>query len=267
MTRPGTPLAGAALVAVGAVLSDAPTRATLALMLATALAIAAANVFNDRCDVAADAVNRPDRPLISGPTTGNDADKFVSAAAVGSVLVSAVVGVEACLATSLLLVVGLLYSLALRRVAFVGQLVVAALFAAPVLYGARLAGGEVGTQHWIAAGLVVAYVFSREVLKSVPDRHGDLAAGYHTPATVLGESGALVAFRWASALFCIASLAAYLYVDDRWYLVASILFAVVPALRTVFMVRGSPSLQVVNTAIAFSGLVFTSGIVPLLLLR
>jgi geranylgeranylglycerol-phosphate geranylgeranyltransferase len=266
MTRPGTPLAGAALVAVGVVLSEEPSALTPALMLATALAIAAANVFNDRCDVAADTVNRPDRPLITGPTTGNDADKFVLTAAILSVLMSAVLGVEACLATSLLLVAGLFYSVALRRVAFAGQLVVAALFAAPVLYGAHLAGGGVGPQHWIAAGLIVTYVFSREVLKSVPDRPGDLAAGYHTPATVLGEPGALTVFRWASAVFCIASLAAYAYADDAWYLVASILFAVVPALRTLYMVKGAPSLQAINAAIAFSGLVFTSGLVPLVLL-
>jgi geranylgeranylglycerol-phosphate geranylgeranyltransferase len=266
MTRPGTWFAAAVLVAVGATLSGALELRVLPLMAATACAVAAANVFNDRCDEVADAVNRPDRPLISGAATGNDADKFVLAAALGSVGASAVLGSEASLATTALLLGGLLYSLVLRRVVFLGQVTVAALFAAPVVYGAWLAGNGVATEHWIATVLVMLYIFARETLKGVPDRLGDVAAGYRTPATSLGEAGALIVFRWSSALFCVASPAAYLFVDNVPYLVASLLCAIAPALRTVRMVRGVPSVEAVNKAVAFSGLVFASGLVPLLLL-
>jgi 4-hydroxybenzoate polyprenyltransferase len=234
-------------------------------MAAAALAVAAANVFNDRCDRVADEVNRPDRPLIAGPTTGNDADRFVLAATLGAMGASAIIGPAASAPTVAFLVVGFGYSLVLRRVAFLGQAVVASLFSGPVVYGAWFGGG-VSARVWIAAGLAATYVFAREILKGVPDRPGDLAAGYRTPATRLGEAGALRMFRGAVALFCAASVAAYFYVDDVAYLVASLVCAVGPALRTVGMVRNAPSTETVNRAVAFSGLVFASGVIPLLLL-
>jgi hypothetical protein len=42
---------------------------------------------------------------------------------------------------------------------------------------------------------------------------------------------------------------------------------VVPMLRTVRLVRGSPSDDTVNAAVSFSGVVFALGVIPLLLLR
>ena len=113
---------------------------------------------------------------------------------------------------------------------------------------------------------MVSYVFARETLKGIPDRPGDLAAGYRTPATIWGTAGALRTFRVSTALFCVVSLSAYLYVDSVAYLIASLGCAVAPALVTVALVRGTPTLGVVQRAVAFSGLVFTSGMVPLLLL-
>jgi 4-hydroxybenzoate polyprenyltransferase len=234
--------------------------------VATALAVAAANVFNDRCDEPADVVNRPDRPLIAGRTTGNDADKFVLAASLGAVAASATLGAAASIAATALLVAGLGYSLLLRRVAFVGQAAVGALFAVPLLYGAAFSRGGVTGRTWIALGLAAMYVFAREVIKGIPDRPGDLAAGYRTPATVLGEAGALRLFRGAAVAFCAASVAAYLVADDPAYLAASLVCGVLPTLRTLAMVRGTPSADALSRAIAFSGLVFAAGVVPLLLL-
>jgi geranylgeranylglycerol-phosphate geranylgeranyltransferase len=266
MTRPGTPLAAAALVAAGAWVSGDVSIRVVPLMAATALTVAAANVFNDRCDVPADAINRPDRPLIAGPTTGNDADKFVLGASVAAVALAATLDNPAALATALLLSFGLAYSLFLRRVAFVGQAAVAGLFAAPLLYGGAFAAGGLTYRTWIAFGVAVLYVFGREVMKGIPDRPGDIAAGYRSPATVLGGDGALRLYRVAAVTFCVASLGVTVIVEDPLYLAASIAFAVGPTIRTMLMVRGRPSTSEVESAIAFSGLVFASGLIPLLAL-
>jgi hypothetical protein len=49
-------------------------------------------------------------------------------------------------------------------------------------------------------------------------------------------------------------------------LAAALICAVAPAARTLWLVRSTPSQTAVTAAIAFSGLVFGLGLVPLLLL-
>ena len=240
MTRPGTPAAAGALVAVGAVLGGRLGPHVVPAMAASGLAVAAANVYNDRCDLVTDEINRPNRPVPAGIISANNADRFVLAAALGVVAVSATINGPAAVAASLLLIAALVYSLRLRRFSLLGPITVGALFAAPLDYGGWAASGRIRAEHWIATALVTLFVFARETLKSVPDRLGDIAAGYHTIATQCGESGALSVFRSAAAVFCLASLAATLMVDNLAYLPAAVVCAVIPTLHTIRLVKGSP---------------------------
>lgn len=266
MTRPGTPAAAGALVAVGSILGGGLGLNVFPAIAATALAVAAANVYNDRCDLVTDEINRPDRPVPSGVISANNADRFVLAASLGVVAVSSVIDDSAAVAASLLVIAALVYSLLLRRFALLGPIAVGALFAAPLDYGGWAASDGIRVEHWIATALVTLFVFAREVLKSVPDRLGDIAAGYHTIATRFGESAALSVFRSAAAAFCLASLAATLVVNNLAYLLAAVVCAVIPTLHTIRLVKGSPTPIAVNGAISFSGCVFALGVVPLLLM-
>jgi 4-hydroxybenzoate polyprenyltransferase len=267
MTRIGTPVAAAALVAAGAVIAGGAGRELLPAMVAIALAIAAANVYNDRCDLAADEINRPDRPLPAGIIAANDCDRFVMGATLIAVAAAGAIDLLAAIAASAYLVVALFYSPVLRRVILIGQITVAALFAAPLLYGGWIASGGVRVEHWVATALVTLFVFARETLKAVPDLPGDLAAGYHTIATRFGERVALSVFRVAAAAFCLASLAATLVVHHMAYFLAALLCAVVPTVHTIRLVNGSRSPREINAAISFSGLVFATGIVPIIFMR
>lgn len=267
MTRPGTPAAAGALVAVGSVLGGGLGPNVVPAMTASGLAVAAANVYNDRCDLVTDEINRPNRPVPAGIISANDADRFVLAATLGVVAVSSTIDGQAAVAASLLGIAGLVYSLLLRRFALLGPITVGVLFSAPLVYGGWAASGRIRAELWIATALVALFVFARETLKSVPDRLGDIAAGYHTIATQCGESGALSVFRSAAALFCLASLAATLMVDNLAYLPAAVVCAVIPTLHTIRLVKGSPAPTAVNAAISFSGRVFALGVVPLLLMR
>jgi 4-hydroxybenzoate polyprenyltransferase len=266
MTRPGTPAAAAVLVAIGSVLGGGLRPDVLPAMVATALAVAAANVYNDRCDLVADEINRPDRPIPAGIISANAADRFVFAATVGVVAVSSTIDGQAAVAAGLLVIAGLVYSLRMARFALLGPITVGVLFAAPLDYGGWAASVGIRVEHWIATALVILFVFARETLKSVPDRLGDIAAGYHTIATQFGESAALSLFRCAAAAFCLGSLAATLVAGNLAYLLAAILCAVIPTLHTIRLVKGSPTHIAVNAAISFSGCVFALGIVPLLLM-
>lgn len=268
MTRIGTPLAAAGLVGAGAVISGGGTvAAAVPGMVAMALAVAAANVYNDRCDSHADAVNHPERPLPAATVTRGQADRFVLAAALGVVAAASPSGVPAVVAATVLLVLGMTYSVLLRRVVVLDHASVAVLFAAALLYGGWLSPDGLRGPHWVAAALVALYVFGRETLKGIPDRPGDAAAGYRTIATAFGPPVALAVFRSAALVFCAGAVVAVLVAGHRpTYLVAALVCAVAPAIRTLWLVRGTPSHAVVTAAIAFSGLVFGLGLVPLLLL-
>jgi 4-hydroxybenzoate polyprenyltransferase len=267
MTRIGTPLAAAGLVGAGAVIGGGFTRTVGPAMVAMALAVAAANVYNDRCDALADAMNDRERPLPAGTVTEAQADRFVLAVALGVVVSASPGGVAATVVAGLLLVLGLAYSVLLRRVVILGHASVAALFAAPLLYGGWLSPDGLRGPHWAAAVLVALYVFGREILKGIPDRRGDQAAGYRTIATEWGLPVALAVFRSTALAFCAGAVAAVLLADRTLaYLAAATVCALAPTMRTLWLVRGTPSPTAVNAAIAFSGLVFGLGLVPLLLL-
>jgi 4-hydroxybenzoate polyprenyltransferase len=267
MSRIGTPVAAAALVAVGAIIAGGVGPELLPAMVAIAFAVAAANVYNDRCDLSTDAINRPDRPLPAGLITTNDCDRFILAAALVVIAASTAIDLPAAITATVYLVVALSYSAVMRRVILLGQIAVAALFAVPLLYGGWIAAGGVRVEHWIATALVTVYVFARETLKAMPDAAGDLVAGYSTIATQFGVSAALRVFRINAAAFCLGSLAATLVVQNVAYFLAALVCGVVPTVRTIRLVRGSPAPNAINAAIAFSGLVFTTGLIPVLLMR
>lgn len=268
MTRIGTPLAAAALAGVGAALSGTVDgSAALLAIIATALSVAAANVYNDRCDLVADTISHPHRPIPACVVSGSQADRFVLAAALGAVAAAAAIGAAAALVASTLLVVALGYSLLLRRIVVIGQLAVAVLFAAPLLYGGWAGSAGLVGEHWVAASLAALFVLARETLKGIPDRLGDLAAGYRTIATEFGVPVALSVFRVAAVAFCAGAVAAGLVVDDLAYFAAAFVCAVAPTARALWLVRGSPSLAAINTAISFSGWVFALGVLPLILMR
>jgi 4-hydroxybenzoate polyprenyltransferase len=267
MTRPGTPAAAAALTLAGGVVGGGIEWAIVPAMLATALAVAAANVYNDRCDLATDRVNRPYRPLPAGVLTTTDGDRFVLAAALAVIASAVTVGLAEATVAAILLVVALLYSLALRQIPLAGAVTVAALFATPLPYGGWVSTGELTAKHWVACFLILLFVFARETLKAVPDRPGDMTAGYWTIATRRGEAAALAVFKSAAVAFCVAAVAVAPIVNSLVYLMAALVCAVAPTVYTLRLVRGTPTPEAIENAISFSGRVFGLGIIPILLMR
>ena len=139
--------------------------------LSASLIMAGGNALNDLCDVEADRINRPDRPLPSGRLSAR-------AARLQTVLVSAL-GLSLGLLLphpapliAALAIVGLLaYNLWLKGVPLAGNLVVSLLCGLAFLYGGA------AVQAWrgalIPAGFAFLYHLGREILKDVEDREGD----------------------------------------------------------------------------------------------
>jgi 4-hydroxybenzoate polyprenyltransferase len=267
LARPGVPAAAATLAAIGAVLADAAGwPAVLLVALAGAAIVAAANLQNDRCDERADAVNRPDRPLPSGRITGNEVDRAVLGFAVIGVAALAPLGAGATAAGAALLAIATGAPLFVRRLPVAGELTTALLFAVTVPFGGAVAGERLRVVHAIAAGLILLFVLAREMLMGVRDIPGDAVAGYRTVAVAAGPDVAVTAFRVSMVGFAVAVVVPCLVPPSVGALAVVLVLVVAPVSGALWALRGQWSAASIDTALHRTGVVFGTGLVPLLLL-
>ncbi|MBW3605833.1 MAG: UbiA family prenyltransferase [Actinobacteria bacterium] len=266
MTRPGNWVVAAAVIAIGGLVSGGPWWRYVCAMVAAACVVMATNVCNDRCDGAADRLNRPDRPLPAGLVTGNAADRFVLATAVVGVCTAALLDAAAAVVTGAVLVLGLCYSVALRRLGVLGPLSVALSFAALAPAGGLFVSHEIVAFHGLAVGLVLPLVFGRECLKAVPDQHGDRVAGFSTVATRYGSDGAVRLFRAGCLVSMAVAVVPAFAGAGIAYVVGACVCVIVPGLVALWRTWGHPSASGVAAALELTGRVFGLGLLPLLVL-
>jgi len=195
LARPGNVLLIFAAVVVGAVLGVPPAACPLAgvgallgtvLPAAAALGLVAAGGYavNDRCDLAMDKVNRPQRPLPAGelsPRTASLFGGFCWLAALGLAWLGPREGfwiVPGCI------VLSLVYALWLKPTGLPGNLAVALMTSLALAYGATALGALELVLPIAALAFLVN--LSRELYKDVEDLPGDEAAGARTLAVRLG---------------------------------------------------------------------------------
>jgi geranylgeranylglycerol-phosphate geranylgeranyltransferase len=163
------------------------------------------NVTNDYFDRHVDAVNAPSRPLPSGVISTTEA--LLLASFLG------VIGLISALSTNLLcaviasasLIIALLYNAKGKETGLVGNLMVSALVALPLVYGGFIRGDAI-TLDRLSLPLVFASMAflantGREVTKGIMDMEGDRLRSVKTVAL---QSGARTAAITASLFNCSA---------------------------------------------------------------
>jgi len=173
--------------------------------MSASLILAAGNVHNDICDLAADRVNVPGRPIPSGAVGRGTAGLLAAALACSGLLLSFPLGPRgiaiACGAVLLLA----LYNIRLKGIPLAGNLAVAILGGLAFVYGG-VASGAVSAAS-IPALFAALFHLGREIIKDAADVRGDRSAGARTVAT---EWGAAAAAWWAAFVFILLSAAASL---------------------------------------------------------
>ena len=208
-------LLSAAGVAIGGVLAQGRASIPPVVWWAMASAVglaAAGNVANDLADRAADAINRPGRPLVSGAITVNAAILLGGLLGGLGLLLAWFMGRQMFVMAGAALVVMMGYSPLLKQRGLLGNLAVAIIASLPVIYGALAVG-------WWRAGLVPFVLaailhFAREIVKDLEDVTGDRALGRRTVPMVLGRDGAANLAAAALVVFVPASLAPWF---AGWY--------------------------------------------------
>ena len=145
---------------------------------AAAFTLSAGNIINDIYDLGIDKVNRPERPLPSGKISKNSAlilyFLFIAASLILSWFINLYAFIIVIIATILLV----LYSKFLKRVLFIGNILVA------LLTGLVFIFGGVAVRNPSAAIIPALFAFLinfiREIVKDMQDVDGDKNAGVNT---------------------------------------------------------------------------------------
>ena len=167
----------------------------------------ASNALNDAIDVESDRLNRPLRPVPSGAVSPRAAGVLAVALYAAGALLAVPAGLAAVVLVLSWVVLTALYSLVLEGVPLVGNMVVAAVAASPLVLGGlsqrKTPGGLL-----LLFGLAALLHLARELYKDAEDAEGDRRSGVATLA-VRAPVAALGLGRWLLVLSMAAAFVPY----------------------------------------------------------
>jgi geranylgeranylglycerol-phosphate geranylgeranyltransferase len=182
-------LMGAGVI-VGYVISTGTLSASMELFagaISCGIYTAFAMVTNDIIDIEADKVNEPTRPIPSGKLSPKEALTYS--------FVLLTLGVMAASLTSniwflsipqAVALASVIYNLYLKRIGFLGNVLVSALVASAFVGGGLIAVGHIDTYLLLFALMAFVGNLGREVHKGIADIEGDKRKGVMTVAVVYG---------------------------------------------------------------------------------
>ncbi len=155
------------------------------LAVSTSLLCSGSMILNDSYNEAEDRINKPDRPVPSGRVERELALVLGGSAFCLAILLAARVSLALALGALLVLAASVGYSLWLKGVMLVGNVVVAVVQAYP-LWCWALAGAELRGPFLLITVCCCVYFLGEELIKLAEDVEGDSACGISTLATVRG---------------------------------------------------------------------------------
>jgi len=159
------------------------------------------------------------------------------------------------------------YSARLKSTLLLGNMTVALLVSAVLVFGALVAGGTNPTV-WTAACITFTYIVAQEVLFTLEDEHEDRAAELHTTATQLGTVRTARLVRALLVLFVLAALAPWVRGQASLvYGAALLVVSVAPAAVLWWWLRAPVQPLRVARAVRLSRLLWVTSFVPLALLK
>ena len=199
ISRPTTSLAGALAVLMGGYVAGTGECLNVILaVIATFLASAAANAWNDYLDIEIDRINQPKRPLPAGKISPRAALIFSFALTGLALLIAVFISWPAFLVALVTAVALYVYSWKLKSTVLMGNATIATVSAVSAIFGG-VAAGNVRPSLWLAL-IIFVTIMGREVLKTLADYEGDLRGHCRTVATVWGRRRARIIFYILGAL-------------------------------------------------------------------
>ncbi len=167
-----------------------PTTSVLFAAIAAALTAAAGNIINDYFDIEIDRISHPDRPLVTGRVTKNNALILYLLLNLSALILSYLISIVAFGIVLLSIFLLLFYSASLKRMILFSNYIVAWLTGMVFIFGGIVVGN-------VSAAIIPALFafminFIREIVKDIQDIKGDLSAGVVTFPAKYGIDKAIV---------------------------------------------------------------------------
>jgi len=181
LTRPVNLLITAVSVLVGVIIC-AEVKPSFQIiffaMLSAALSSAGGNVINDIVDIEIDKISHPKRVLASNLISAKSANLFYYLVVAISIALSSLININSFIIVIAANALLLLYSLYLKKIPLVGNLIVSILTGLTFIYGGVVS--ENISFAFIPAGFALLINFIREIIKDMQDAEGDSKNGVIT---------------------------------------------------------------------------------------
>lgn len=189
-----------------------------------------AQTFNDIQDLRLDDLAGLNRPLVTGEVSVLAAKRTSGMLIAISVVSACLAGIPTVLLDLVCITSAWLYSKVLKRVLIVGNLVVAVVSAATLLYTSGFRG-LITTSAAIGFGVAACYLTGNELFKTAIDCESDRAGGVTTVANTFGlrPTTWLIAASWL-ALSAVAALGAAVASYVAPYVVVAVVVVMIPTL-------------------------------------
>ena len=182
--------------------------------IAAFVLLAAGNAINDYCDYNIDQINRPQRPLPSGRIRRVDALIFAIVFIGIGIWLGTLINRNATGIAMLVSIALASYAIWLKRVPFVGNLVVSSLTSLTFISGGVAIDSVQGTL--IPAIFAFLFTTAREIIKDLEDTEGDLKNSVKTLA-ILNPQLAVKTATGFMVLVILFSPIPYLFGRYSWY--------------------------------------------------
>lgn len=162
---------------------DWPT--LLGIAVSNALLCGGSMIVNDCHDEPEDRINKPNRPVPAGRVGRTSAAVVGVGAFLAAILAAAVLSRPLGLAATAVTAASLLYTFRLKRIALVGNVVVAAIMAYPI-WCWMLVSPRPSLPYLAFTTCCLVFFLGEEIIKLAEDVSGDRACGIATLATLRG---------------------------------------------------------------------------------
>jgi len=216
------------------------------LFIAAFLVGAGANTINDYIDREVDRINKPWRPIPSGIINPIEALYIAILTTAIGIIISAFLSPLNGLIAFIASILAYLYSIRLKKVLLIGNIVVASLTGLAIIFGGALSSIE-GSSKMLQLDIIIASLYAtllnlgREFLKGIEDVEGDKKLGIKTLATVFNP---YIAYNASLAIYLLLiglSFIPYLTLNYSIYYLILAIFVDLTIILSLYVARSLKS--------------------------
>ncbi len=197
------------------------------------------NIINDIFDIEIDKINKPWRPLPSGKISIREARVYALLVLFTGLIIAIMINILCFIVAVLASILLYIYSKALKKTGFSGNLLIAFLSFLVILYGGLATSNSLRSLYpGIYAFLII---LGREIYKGIEDVEGDRRHGIRTIASILGIRTALYIGTFLLLIVVVISPLPYMVLGlNLYYLIIAVLGVDLPIIYSIMNMYKNP---------------------------